>query len=106
MKYEIRILETAKKDIKKLIKKYKNLKQDLIELVNLLQKNPYAGIHLGENFYKNRIKNSSSKKGKRSGFRVIYYLIGENNEIWILKIYSKNEIDNLSNEYILSLLKE
>ncbi|WP_024790794.1 MULTISPECIES: type II toxin-antitoxin system RelE family toxin [unclassified Lebetimonas] len=106
MKYEVRILETAKKDIKKLTKKYKNIKEDLKELLNILEKNPKNGIELGDSFYKLRIKNSSSKRGKRGGFRVIYYLIEKENEIWILKIYSKSEIDNLPKQYLLSLLKE
>jgi len=104
MSFEIRILETAKKDVKKLIKKYPNIKNDLKSLIKILQSNPKAGVHIGENFYKIRMRNSSSKKGKRGGFRVIYYL-ELNNEIWILKVYSKNEIENLSDKYILSLLK-
>jgi len=106
MNYKVKILETAKKDVKKLYKKYKSIKQDLLRLIEILEVNPKKGIHLGKNYYKIRIKNSDIKKGKSGGYRVIYYLIDENQEVWILKIYSKSDIDNLSNEYIFSLLKE
>jgi mRNA-degrading endonuclease RelE of RelBE toxin-antitoxin system len=106
MNYKVKILETAKKDVKKLYKKYKTIKKDILNLVVKLEKDPKIGIHLGNNYYKIRVKNTDIKKGKSAGYRVIYYLIDENYEVWILKIYSKSEIDNLSNEYIFSLLKE
>ena len=104
MNYKVKILETAKKDIKKLYKKYKNIKNDMIRLIELLENNPKKGIHLGKSFYKIRIKNSDNLKGKSGGYRVIYYLIYENDEVWILKVYSKSDIDNIPNEYIISLL--
>ena len=105
MSYEIQILDTAKKDVKKLIKKYPKIKDDLLNLTNKLEENPFVGIHLGKSFYKIRMKNSSISKGKSGGFRVIYFLIVDE-KILILKIYSKNEIENLSNEYIFSLLRD
>jgi mRNA-degrading endonuclease RelE of RelBE toxin-antitoxin system len=105
MKYEVQILDTAKKDIKKLIKKYPKIKYDLLELVDRIEENPFIGTHIGKNFYKIRMKNSSISKGKSGGFRVIYFLIVDK-KILFLKIYSKNEIENLSNEYIFSLLKD
>ena len=106
MNYKVKILETAKKDVKKLIKKYKSLKKDLLQLIEVLEINPNKGIKLGRNFYKIRMKNSDTQRGKSGGYRVIYYLINENKEIWIVKIYSKSEIDNLPSEYIFSLIKE
>jgi mRNA-degrading endonuclease RelE of RelBE toxin-antitoxin system len=104
MSYKIQILDTAKKDVKKLIKKYPKIKDDLLDLTNKLEENPFVGIHIGKNFYKIRMKNSSINKGKSGGFRVIYFVVIDE-KILILKIYSKNEIENLSDEYIFSLLK-
>ena len=106
MNYKVKILETAKKDVKKLYKKYKSIKKDLLNVIEILEKNPQSGIHLGKNFYKIRIKNSDNTKGKSGGYRVIYYLIDENAEVWILKVYSKSDIDNLPDEYIYSLLSK
>ncbi|MEO1924164.1 MAG: type II toxin-antitoxin system RelE/ParE family toxin [Nautiliaceae bacterium] len=106
MSYEVKVLKTAQKDVKKLYKKYKNIKNDLLSLIEILESNPKRGIHLGKNFYKIRIKNSDNLKGKSGGYRVIYYLLNENNEVWILKVYSKSDIDNISDEYIFSLLNK
>ena len=106
MSYEVKILKTAQKDVKKLYRKYKNIKNDLLSLIEILESNPKRGIHLGKNFYKIRIKNSDNSKGKSGGYRVIYYLLNENNEVWILKVYSKSNIDNISDEYIFSLLNK
>jgi len=106
MNYNVKILETAKKDVKKLFKKYKSLKKDLLKLIEILEQNPHKGVHLGKNYYKIRMKNSDNQRGKSGGYRVIYYVINENKEIWIAKIYSKSEIDNLPDEYIFSLIKD
>jgi hypothetical protein len=34
-------------------------------------------------------------KGKRGGVRVIYYFKKQDNEIWMLTIYSKSEVENI-----------
>jgi len=106
MNYKVKILKTAQKDVKKLYKKYKNIKYDMLSLIEILESNPKKGIHLGKDFYKIRIKNSDNLKGKSGGYRVIYYLLNKNNEVWILKVYSKFDIDNISNDYIFSLLNK
>jgi len=77
MNYKVKILETAKKDVKKLYKKYKSIKKDLLNVIEILEKNPQSGIHLGKNFYKIRIKNSDNTKGKSGGYRVIYSLLSK-----------------------------
>ena len=105
MIYEVKILNTAKKDIKKLSKKYPKIKFDLLELIDLLETNPFAGISLGENFYKIRVKNSSINKGKSGGFRVIYYIVLDDKEVLLLKFFSKSDIENLSYNEIVELLK-
>ena len=52
MNLTIKPLESFKKSIKKLAKKYKNIAQDLKELQNELLNNPKAGIELGNYCYK------------------------------------------------------
>jgi len=77
------------KKVKKLKKKYKNIKKDLSELVNILSINPKAGINLIDEIYNIRLKNSDIG-GKRGGYRVIYYFM-KNEEIYLLTIYSKKK---------------
>ena len=44
------------KNLKTLKKKYKNIKNDVLELANKLEKNPKMGTDLGNNTFKIRIK--------------------------------------------------
>ena len=44
-------------------------------------------------------------RGKRGGVRVIYYYQRTNGEIWMLTIYSKNEMENIPS-HVLRLLRE
>ncbi|SMN17508.1 hypothetical protein CRYPA_91 [uncultured Candidatus Thioglobus sp.] len=53
-------------------------------------------VHLGDGFYKIRLKNSASPKGKSSGFRVVYFFKTKNNEIYLLDIYTQNTVENIN----------
>lgn len=60
MNYNVFALDEFKKNTKKLSKKYKNIKLDILELVNQLESDPHnIGVHLFNNCYKIRIPNSS-----------------------------------------------
>jgi mRNA-degrading endonuclease RelE of RelBE toxin-antitoxin system len=91
---------------KKLSKKYPKLREDLNYLQNILQENPKAGTHLGGNCYKIRLQNTSVKRGKRGGFRVIIFLIEEDEMIRLLAIYSKSEKESIADEEIKRILKK
>ena len=52
-----------------------------------------------------RLENSSSNSGKSGGFRVIYYYLDEEENIYLLKIYSKTEIENIKEEVLIKILK-
>lgn len=104
MNLKIISLESFAKDVKKLYKKNKKLPQDLKTLNEKLLENPKIGIELSSKLYKMRLENSSSKTGKSGGFRVIYYYIDEDENIYLLKIYSKTEIENIKEEVLISIL--
>lgn len=104
MNLKIISLESFAKDVKKLYKKNKKLPQDLKTLNEKLLENPKIGIELSSKLYKMRLENSSSKTGKSGGFRVIYYYIDEDKNIYLLKIYSKTEIENIKEEVLISIL--
>lgn len=44
-------------------------------------------------------------RGKRGGLRVVYYLRSREGQIWMLTIYAKNEIENIS-AGVLKKIKE
>ncbi|MGB6329568.1 MAG: type II toxin-antitoxin system RelE/ParE family toxin [Halarcobacter sp.] len=106
MNLKIISLESFKKDVKKLYKKNKKLPEDLKKLNQELLNNPKIGIELSSRLYKVRLENSSTNSGKSGGFRIIYYYINENENIYLLKMYSKTEITNIKDEILIKLLKE
>jgi hypothetical protein len=93
-----------KKSVKKLSKRYKNIKKDLQEFVSSLEYIPRQGTELLSDVYKVRLKNSDNK-GKSSGYRVITYLITKD-EILLVDIYTKNDTDNITDKEINIMIKE
>lgn len=106
MNYKIVPTPEFIKETKKLSKKNPKLHQDLITLQNMLMENPRAGIHLGNNCYKVRLRNTSTKKGKSGGFRVITFYIDTDNVIRLLSIYSKSEKESIPDIEIQRILKK
>ena len=106
---DIRLGEEFKRQFKRLKKKYPSLTEDLKIFSLDLRANPQQGVPLGARLYKVRMAIASKGKGKSAGARVITYRIlvkQECIEITLLTIYDKNEIDNVSDEYLQSLVEE
>ncbi len=101
----LEIIETKNflKSVKKLAKKYKKFVNDLEVLSRELRDPDNNAINLGDNFYKIRLQNSSQAKGKNSGFRVVYFFKTQANEIYLLDIYSKNEVANINKTKLCEL---
>lgn len=81
------------KNIKQLKKEQPSIKQDLAPLIEELETGNTPGVQIkgvGFTVYKVRLKNSDKRKGKRGGYRVIYY-IRTPVSIVLLAIYSKLE---------------
>jgi len=106
MNLNIKTLSHFDKDVKRLFKKYKQLPSDLKVLKKELLENPKSGIELGHSCYKIRLANSSIPTGKSGGFRIIYYHIDANDNICLMSIYSKSELENIDDKIILLILKE
>lgn len=53
-----------------------------------------------------KIRWAISGKGKSGGVRVIYYFKKQNDEIWLLTIYSKNEVANIPTHILRQIKKE
>ena len=106
MNLNIKTLNSFNKDVKRLFKKYKQLPNDLRLLNKILLENSKAGIELGSRCYKIRLANSSISSGKSGGFRIIYYYIYSNENLYLMSMYSKNELENIDDKIILQILKE
>ena len=91
---------------KRLAKKYRSLALDYLTLSESLKNNPFQGDDLGGGVRKVRMAISSKGKGKSGGARVLTLnvLVDENANVTLLTIYDKNEIDNVSDEYLSWLI--
>jgi len=98
MRFEVTI--EFEKSLKRLSKKYKSLKDDYIQFLNELEENPYIGDEIIENCRKARIAIKSKGKGKGGGGRIIFYYEIVNDEIILLYIYDKNEMENVNDDFI------
>lgn len=99
-----------KRQLKALAKKYRSIKEDYTSFLDSIKKNPYQGVDLGNGVRKIRMTISSKGKGKSAGARVITYnvelLANDELHVTLLTIYDKSEINNVSDAYIRSLVKD
>ena len=105
MSYEVKVVDSFKKDVKKLFKKYRSIKSDILELIEKLEEDYTIGIDLGSNLYKIRVKNSDVG-GKSGGYRVIYYTRLANGSIYLLTIYSKSQKESIDVKSLKPLVDE
>ena len=116
MKVTVRTTTNFKSEAKPLFKKYKSLPSDLLKLERELVENPRLGTPLGRDTYKIRLKISSKNKGKSGGARVISLvdstLIGlaqqtssEEITVYLLSIYDKSDVANISDKELKDLIK-
>ncbi|RUA31760.1 MAG: hypothetical protein DSY77_12555 [Bacteroidetes bacterium] len=106
MSYKVLTTSDFKSDSKKLIKKYKSLKEELLELIETLEENPNQGTPLGNDCYKIRLAIKSKGKGKSGGARVITCVKILDEFVYLLTIYSKSEKGNITDKELKELIKE
>ena len=90
---------------RRLMKKFPSLREEIQTLISKLKKEPEKGIPIGHDCYKIRLAIASKRKGKSGGARIITHFIYKNATIYLLSIYDKSEMENLSDKEILGLLK-
>lgn len=95
--------------VKRFIKKFPSLANELIDFMDLLKENPFLGESLGAGLYKVRLASKSKGKGKSGGFRVINYIVTENKEdidITVLTIYDKSEDSTMKKNILVKMVKD
>jgi len=109
MSYEAYLSETFQKCIKILKKKYRRLKDDLYDAIHRLEGDPSIGDAIPgwkKEIWKIRVASSDIKKGKRSGFRLIYLWKERDFRVYLLAAYFKGEKEVISKTEIERLLKK
>jgi len=98
---------TFERSYKRLIKKYRSLKEDLEEFKKEFNENPDIGSDLGGGFRKIRVAIKSKNSGKRGGARIITYDVcikTEDKVVILVEIYDKREVSTLlDSEYETTL---
>ena len=102
---KIRLHPQFERDVKTLGKKYRSLEADLDALMESLETEPIQGDALGQNRYKVRLKIASKGKGKKGGGRVITYVRISEDELWLLTMYDKSDIENVNDRFLDDLVK-
>ncbi len=105
MNFDVIPLSAFQKQAKRLIKKFPSLRQELLDLIESLKKNPQQGTSLGEDCYKIRLSIASKNKGKSGGARVVTCVLIAETEVFLLSIYDKSERSSLNDKEIKDLVK-
>ena len=95
-----------KRNLRSLSKKYRHIYSDIQPVIDQIQNGEIIGDQIPRvkySVYKIRVKNSDIRKGKRSGYRFIYYL-KTRNEVILVTIYSKLEQSDISVDQIRQIL--
>ena len=97
-----------KRNLRALAKKYRSIRVDVQPLINQLVAgelpgDQIQGVRLA--MFKVRLKNRDIQKGKRSGYRCIYYL-KTRDDVILVTIYSKSEQSDVSITRLQTILRE
>ncbi len=106
----IRFSPEFEKQLYKLSKRYRKIRDDIEPTILQLQQGEIIGdrlIGLGEEYqvYKVRVKNSNIQKGKSGGYRLVYYLQTATSII-LLTVYSKSDQEDITVAVIQGIIEQ
>jgi hypothetical protein len=86
---------------------YKYLSEDeFLGLRSFLLQYPEAGRVVPDSGGIRKVRWAIAGNGKSGGVRVIYFFKRQDDEIWYLTIYSKNEVENIPAHILRQIAKE
>lgn len=115
MQFEVIPTEQFEKDVQYYLKKKKfsHILDDVEKVINELENgnligDAIPGLSFDDNVtIKVRMANTDTKVGKSNGYRIIYYAIKSECEIYLLTLYYKKEDNKIpTNKEIEALVKE
>jgi mRNA-degrading endonuclease RelE of RelBE toxin-antitoxin system len=106
MSYKIKSIPSFSRELKGLSKKYPSIKKEYEVLLDDLEENPFLGVPLGKDCYKIRMAIASKNKGKSGGARVITCVKVLKETVYLLAIFDKNDLENLSDAELLERLNQ
>ncbi|MCU0339611.1 MAG: type II toxin-antitoxin system RelE/ParE family toxin [Spirosomaceae bacterium] len=106
MSYNVIVSPNFDRELKRLSKKYKSLKIEVMALGEQLSDNPTMGTPIGRDCYKIRLAIKSKGTGKSGGARVITCVVALNEAVTLLTIYDKSDQADISDGELKRILKE
>jgi hypothetical protein len=98
MKRSIIQARNFSKSIDALVKKRQLLAEDFNDFKAELAINPLLGDLVPGTGGIRKVRLGSTSKGKSGGFRICYYYLVSNEQIYLLLIYAKSEQENLTSD--------
>jgi mRNA-degrading endonuclease RelE of RelBE toxin-antitoxin system len=113
--YNVIVTKQFESDVKYYVrkKKFRHIVDDIESVTSELEKGnllgdaiPELSFHDNEHTIKVRAANTDTKSGKSDGYRIIYYVIKDDKEIYLLTIYYKKDDNRIpTNKEIEGLVK-
>jgi mRNA-degrading endonuclease RelE of RelBE toxin-antitoxin system len=103
---QVGFTQRFEKDIRRLAKRYRNIRLDIQSLIRQLETGELPGDqipNLEQTVFKVRVRNSDIQKGKSAGYRVIYYLKTDT-QIILVTLYAKSDRSDMSVAEIREIL--
>lgn len=107
-RYNVYSISSFKKSLRHLAKKYPHVKEDLEEVVQLLSQFPDIGTVIpgySHRIWKIRARCTDIRKGKRGGYRIIYFWETGKKDVYLLFVYIKVEKADVTKDEIERLLQ-
>lgn len=105
---EVRFTPEFKRNLHVLVKKYRRIRSDIEPLIAQLENGERPGDQIpgtGYSVFKVRVRNRDAARGKRGGYRVLYY-VATPTTVTLVTIYSKTEQSDISAAQIQRILNE
>ena len=109
MSYEIEVTRPFERCIKDLKKKYPNVKDDLAKVFPRLRENPEVGDSIPgfeDRVWKLRVASTDLRKGKRGGYRLIYYWRRNHPKLYLVLVYAKVRKEDVTKKELERFLRE
>jgi len=114
MEYQVVTTERFEKDVKYYAhkKKFSHIMDDIRGIIQELKNGNLLGnevndlgLRENESAFKVRAVNTDTKAGQLNGYRLIYYVVKNDHEIYLLTIYYKKDQENIDKKQILKLIE-
>ena len=109
MRCEIETTRPFERCIKALKKKYPHVKDDLEEVFPRLREDPEVGDRIPgfeDRVWKLRVASRDIKKGKRGGYRLIYYWRRDHTKVYLVFVYAKVRKEDITKRELEHFLRE